>query len=111
MQKGNLPVIRLAGMIAGLGLVATAARAQMPADCPPNGLRIERGDQSHTVEIIIGCLSDPEDLGRAMALMTREVAYLHIEQNLRQSYVAVEEVLVESYVSEILEPSVPAPGQ
>mgnify|MGYP001951435125 CR=1 FL=1 len=60
--------MRLAGMIAGLGLVATAASAQMPADCPPNGLRIERGDQSHTVEIIIGCLSDPEDLGRAMAL-------------------------------------------
>lgn len=103
--------MRLAGMIAGLGLVASAASAQMPTDCPPNGLLIERGDHSHTVGIIIGCLSDPEDLGRAMALMTREVAYLHIEQNLRQSYVAVEEVLVESYVSEILEPSVPAPGQ
>lgn len=102
-------MIRLAGMIGVLGL-ATAASATTPA-CPPDGLRIDHQDAATVVTIIPGCLSDPEDLGVAMAELTRQIADAHLVQNPRQGYGPVEEVLVESYVSEILAPSVSAVAQ
>ena len=101
-------MIRYAGIV-GLALVASAANATTPA-CPPNGLLIDLQDHSTIVTIVPGCLGDTEDLGVAIAVLTRQIADAHVLQNPKQNYVAVEEVLVESFVSEILEPSVPAPA-
>jgi len=99
-------VIRLAGIL-GLGLLATAASATTPA-CPPAGLRIDAQEFTQTITIVNGCLGDAEDVGIALAEIARQIIEAHQAQFPEQSYAAVEEVLVESFVSEILEPSVPA---
>jgi hypothetical protein len=101
--------MRLAGIVGCALVAANAANATTPL-CPPNGLLIDHQDFSTVVTIVPGCLSDTADLGVAIAELTRQIADAHLLQNPKQSYVAVEEVLVESFVSEILEPSVPAPA-
>ena len=63
-----------------------------------------------TLRIVPSCLGDPEDIGIAVAEIARIILDAHQTAFPNQSYVAVEEVLVESFVSEILEPSVPAPA-
>jgi hypothetical protein len=102
-------VIRMVGIAGFALLTAHAASAGTPA-CPPNGLSVNQHSYSTIVTIIPGCLSDPTDIGIAIAILTRQITDAHLQQNPNQSYVAVEEVLVESFVSEILEPSVPAPA-
>lgn len=92
-----------------MALVANAAGATTP-DCPPAGLRVDEHALSTVVTIVPTCLTDPTDVGIALAEIARLITDAHLLQNPNQSYVAVEEVLVESFVSEILEPSVPAPA-
>ncbi|MEL6572283.1 MAG: hypothetical protein AAFQ64_11515 [Pseudomonadota bacterium] len=99
-------MIRLAG-IAGVGMLATAASATTPA-CPPAGLRLDVQEFTQTITIVNDCLGDAEDVGIALAEIARQILEAHQSQFPDQSYVAVEEVLVESFVSEILAPSVPA---
>lgn len=101
-------MIRVAGIL-GLTVVANAATATTP-DCPPAGLRVDQQEFSTVVTIVPACLTDPTDVGIALAEIARQITEAHLLQNPKQSYVAVEEVLVESFVSEILEPSVPAPA-
>jgi hypothetical protein len=98
--------VGIAGLVV---LAAQAANATTPA-CPPNGLHIDSQDFSTVITIVPGCLNDPADIGVAIAVLTRQITDAHLQQNPKQSYVAVEEVLVESFVSEILEPSVLAPA-
>lgn len=101
-------------MIRALGILALTVAAQPAAAtepvCPPIGLYFEREDVQQVVRIVPSCLGDPSDIGIAMAEIARHVLDAHQEAFPNQSYVAVEEVLVESFVSEILEPSVPAPA-
>jgi hypothetical protein len=101
-------VIKAAGIL-GVMAAASAAHATTPA-CPPAGLRLDVQDFSQIVTVVPNCLGDPTDVGIALAEIARIILDAHQDQNPDQSYVAVEEVLVESFVSEILEPSVPAPA-
>ena len=88
-------------------MLATAASATTPT-CPPAGLRMDAQEFTQTVTIINDCLGDAEDVGIALAEIARHILEAHQAQFPDQSNVAVEEVLVESFVSEILAPSVPA---
>ena len=101
-------MIRQAGILSGLA-VATSAAATEPV-CPPIGLSYEQTDAQQVLRIMPSCLGDPEDIGVAMAEIARRVIAAHQSAFPNNSYAAVEEVLVESFVSEILEPSVPAPA-
>lgn len=101
-------MIRAVG-IATLAMAGSAAYATTPA-CPPAGLRVDTQAFTQTVTIVHDCLNDPTDVGIALAEIARIVIDAHQQQFPNKSYAAVEEVLVESFVSEILEPSVPAPA-
>ncbi len=98
-------MIRLVGIV-GAFLTADFAAANGLA-CPPDGIMYSLETEPNFV-IIPECLGDPEDIGKALGFLARHIIEVHQQQNPDQSYVAVEEVLVESFVSEILEPSVPA---
>jgi hypothetical protein len=101
-------MIRLVGIL-GFSVMAQPAMATEPV-CPPVGLYYEVEDVQQILRIVPSCLGDPEDVGKALAVIARIVIDAHQDAFPNQSYVAVEEVLVESFVSEILEPSVPAPA-
>lgn len=101
-------MIKTVGILA-LGVVAQPAMATEPV-CPPIGLYFEQEDVQQVLRIVPSCLGDPEDIGVAMAVIARRVIDAHQDAFPNHSYVAIEEVLVESFVSEILEPSVPAPA-
>ncbi len=98
--------MRLVGIL-GVTLLATESAATTPA-CPPAGLRLEAQAATQTITIVEGCLGDAADVGVALAEIARQILEAHQRQFPDQSYGPVEEVLVESFVSEILEPSVPA---
>ncbi len=101
-------MIKAVGIL-GVLVAANAVHATTPA-CPPAGLRLDVQNFAQTVTIVPACLADPTDVGIALAEIARIIIDAHQDQNPDKSYVAVEEVLVESFVSEILEPSVPAPA-
>ena len=90
-------------------VAAFPAYATTPA-CPPAGLQLDTQNAAQIITILPGCLGDPTDVGVALAEIARIVIDAHQQANPNRSYAAVEEVLVESFVSEILEPSVPAPA-
>ena len=101
-------MMKLVGTL-GVCVLAQPAMATEPV-CPPVGLYYEVEDAQQVLRIVPSCLGDPEDIGIAMAVIARIVIDAHQDAFPNQSYVAVEEVLVESFVSEILEPSVPTPA-
>lgn len=100
-------MIRQAGIL-GTTLLASQAAAN-GLGCPPSGIMYSIEAEPNVV-IIPECLSDPEDIGKTLGFLARHIIEIHQQQNPNNSYAAVEEVLVESFVSEILEPSVPAPA-
>jgi hypothetical protein len=58
-----------------------------------------------TVIIDPACLSDPTDTGIILAELAIQLTQAHLAADARADFIATREVLVETFVSEILEPT------
>lgn len=96
-------MIRLAGILT----IVVAVPAAATPSCPPFGITSEVSAERTVITLDHACLTDPTDTGITLAQIAREMVDTHLSLDKNETYVSVEEVLVESFVSEILVPSDP----
>jgi len=107
------PVIWRAGLSGVLLMAAQTAIAHQPV-CPPIGPYFKQDAAQQVLRIIPGCLGHPDDVGVAMGDISGIVVDAVVVQtpaaNPTANDAAAAEILVESFVSEILTPTVSAPA-
>jgi hypothetical protein len=98
-------------VIQALGIAATVV-----AGCPAAAVACERAplqlvsDAETPITVIIdpACLSDPTDTGIILADLAIQLTEAHLAADARADFISTREVLVETFVSEILEPTLAA---
>ncbi|MEJ6398051.1 hypothetical protein [Yoonia sp. 208BN28-4] len=69
---------------------------------------VDMADKPITLTIDPACLTDPTDTGVIMADLAIQLTEAHLAADTRADFTAVREVIVETFVSEILEPTLSA---